>query len=486
MQLVLLALTGLATAICGYHPYAEDAGIYVAGVKLAISPKMYSHDSAFVLPYARLSIFPRAVAELVRLTHLPIEALLVAIQFATTWLLLYSCWQVARRSFEGAPARWGSVALVAVLLTIPVAGSALFLMDPYVTSRSFSAPLTLLAVCACLDRRPCVAALYLVLVGLFHPLMSIYAAGFLLFLWLVEQERWSLAGALSAGAVACGAALQQWQRNVAETSAYVSAVLSRRYFFLERWEWYELVGIIAPLLLLFLFCRWRKFRFQEPAVALAGACVAEGLTAVVVSMLYSRPDSHSHLIARIQTIRTFHVIYFVLFLTLGGLVGQYFLKRVLWRWAVTLVAISAVMLAVQLGAYPASNHFELPWRTPRNQWAQAFLWARAKTPANAIFAMDADYIALPGEDGHVFRAMAERSSLADYWKDGGTAAVFPQLAPTWMRESTAEKDLDSLSDVERASRLAPFGVTWIILRRGSRTSFSCPYKNAAVMVCRLV
>ncbi len=150
---VLLLLTALATAICGYHPYAEDAGIYLAGVKLALNPSLYPHDSAFVAAYAHLSIFPHVMAALVRLTHLPISYMFLAVQLVTTWLLLYSCWQLAGRCFQEASARWGAVALVAVLLTLPVAGSALFLMDSYVTSRSFSAPFTLLAICAYLDRK---------------------------------------------------------------------------------------------------------------------------------------------------------------------------------------------------------------------------------------------------------------------------------------------------------------------------------------------
>ena len=60
---------------------------------------------------------------------------------------------LARRCFARAEAQWGAVLLVTLCLTVPVAGSSLFLMDPYVTSRSISTPVTLLAVVACLDRR---------------------------------------------------------------------------------------------------------------------------------------------------------------------------------------------------------------------------------------------------------------------------------------------------------------------------------------------
>ncbi len=482
----ILLLTALATVICGYHPYVEDGGIYVAGIKFALNPRLYSHDPGFVTSYMHLSVFSHVIAEVIRITHLPIDFALLGIQLGTTWLLLYGCWQLARRCFRSTSAQWGAVALVAVSLTLPVAGSALFLMDPYVTSRSFSTPLTLLAISAALDARPIVAVVYLLLVGLFHPLMLIYAAGFLLFLWMVQQQRWLSVCGLSAAAIASGAILQWSQRGVTESSAYVAAALTRSYFYLSRWQWYEWIGLAAPLLLLFLIARWQKFRFREPMVALSLACVAEGLTSVVVSLLFSHPYSQSHLVARIQPIRSFQIVYFILFLMLGGILGQYWMKRVRWRWAATLAGISAVLFAIQLLTYPGSRHFELPWSNPQNGWVQAFRWIRNATPRDALFAMDANYITLPGEDGHVFRAMAERSSLAGYDKEGGAAAVFPQLAGTWMVEQTAEKNLDGISDQQRIDRLASFGVSWLILPRSSHTSLVCPYKNAAVMVCRLV
>ena len=51
-------------------------------------------------------------------------------------------------------ARWGGVALLASVLSVPVAGTALAIMDPYFTARSLSTPLTLLAIAFYLSRRP--------------------------------------------------------------------------------------------------------------------------------------------------------------------------------------------------------------------------------------------------------------------------------------------------------------------------------------------
>ena len=54
----------------------------------------------------------------------------------------------------------------------------------------------------------------------------------------------------------------------------------------------------------------------------------------------------------------------------------------------------------------------------QNAWLQAFAWIRQNTPVDGLFALDPHYMTLPGEDYHGFRALAERSVLADYEKDG--------------------------------------------------------------------
>jgi len=50
---------------------------------------------------------------------------------------------------------------------------------------------------------------------------------------------------------------------------------------------------------------------------------------------------------------------------------------------------------------------------------QAFDWAKHNTPVDSLFALDPRYMELPGEDYHGFRALAERSVLADDLKDQG-------------------------------------------------------------------
>ena len=58
---------------------------------------------------------------------------------------------------------------------------------------------------------------------------------------------------------------------------------------------------------------------------------------------------------------------------------------------------------------------------------QAFKWVRRNTPEDAYFALGPRYMARPGEDQRGFRAIAQRSALADAVKDSGAASMFPAL-----------------------------------------------------------
>ncbi len=130
----------------------------------------------------------------------------------------------------------------------------------------------------------------------------------------------------------------------------------------------------------------------------------------------------------------------------------------------------------------------MPWTTPRNSWAQAFLWIRANTPKDALFALDADYINAPGEDAQCFRAIAERSALPDYSKDGGEASIAPRLSEAWVEGQITQRGLSAqwTTDTQRYAALRPLGVTWLVLQTGAATGLVCPYANSAVRVCRLL
>jgi hypothetical protein len=143
--------------------------------------------------------------------------------------------------------------------------------------------------------------------------------------------------------------------------------------------------------------------------------------------------------------------------------------------------------------YPASAHLEVPGAAPHNAWLQAFAWIRQNTPVDSLFALDPHYMTLPGEDYHGFRALAERSALADYEKDGGMAARVPRLAPRWLKEVNAQTGWQNFQPADFNHLKSEFGVTWIVLARPQHNptgqapepGMICPYQNAELQVCRL-
>jgi hypothetical protein len=142
------------------------------------------------------------------------------------------------------------------------------------------------------------------------------------------------------------------------------------------------------------------------------------------------------------------------------------------------------MFLAQRHEFPASAHIEWPGAAPRSPWLQAFLWIRDNTPPDALFALDPWYMRRPGVNYHGFRALAERSSLADRVKDPGVSALFPPLADKWLEQARAQdgwRDFDAL-DFHLLKH--KYGVTWVVVENPVH-DMTCPYTNEAVQVCRI-
>jgi hypothetical protein len=318
--------------------------------------------------------------------------------------------------------------------------------------------------------------------ALAHPLMAGYGlveAGLLLVVMKRRVRVWGLAGALLL-ALAAGWAAQSMAP--AETVEYGRVVSSRYYWFLSQWEWFEWVGLAAPLAILGWFS-WRGRSEGERGLARMG--VAVGGIALVVALCFAREGATVHALARVQPLRCFQMVYLVMALEIGAWLGGFVLRVAVWRWVAMVAVLAGVMVYVQRQTYPAESALEMPWVTPRNGWEQAFLWVREETPKDALFALDADYVQMPGEDAQGFRAIAERSALPDYSKDGGVVSIRPELLEAWERGQAAQARLSEETDGERVAALAGLGVKWVVLRRASVTGFACPYANEVVKVCRL-
>jgi hypothetical protein len=130
-------------------------------------------------------------------------------------------------------------------------------------------------------------------------------------------------------------------------------------------------------------------------------------------------------LARIQPLRSLYLLYVLLVLFGGGFLAEYVLKNRVWRWLMLFGPLCAGMFIAQRALFPASAHIEWPGVSPKNPWAQAFVWIRENTTSSAIFALDPYHMQIPGEDSNGFRAIAQRSMLADGVKDSGAVSMFP-------------------------------------------------------------
>jgi hypothetical protein len=331
--------------------------------------------------------------------------------------------------------------------------------------------------------------------------MAIYGLAMVLFLRAMRLRRRALAwAALALLALLIAAILHSIAPP--ESSAVLAATYSRYYWFLSQWRWFELLGLVGPLVILALLLRSYGKRSRDVANAAATLCrasIALGLTAILVAVLFARESERTHLVARLQPLRVFLLIYAIMAMLLGATIAQFLIDRrertrsrsaraaFILLPVLTMMALAGVMFFVQRSTFPASEHLEFPWRIGRNPnpWTQAFLWSRAHTPHDALFALDAKYVNEQGEDAQTFRATALRSALPDFSKDGGEASIAPSLAAVWQRSAAAQVNLSTESDTVRDADLRPLGVTWMVLHSSAPTHRPCPYDNGTVKVCPL-
>jgi hypothetical protein len=496
------ALTVLAVVVHGYHPYAEDGGLYLAGVKRVLDPGLYPYGTGFTTAHLRFSLFAPMVAFLVRASHLGVMAVIAMLYVASIWATLFAGWQLATRAYMQFEARLGAVSLLALLLTVPVAGTSLMLMDPYVSARSISTPCGLFALVAMHDIARglrqhariapasvvlCIASLGLSLVV--HPLMGVYALGCVLIFAVASLAgaRLQLAACLGlcvlAAAVAILLLLLRWAP--APPPGYLEVARTRTYWFVSQWHWYEVAGLIAPMAVLAGVYSQKRSPAGEALKSLAQTGLIAGGLAVFIALLFARVGMSNYTVAKLQPLRVFQTVYVFTILCVGAAIGQTLLKRRILRWAGMIGALAVLLILVQCAAFSNSSHLEFPGIPQRNGWEQAFTWIRNNTDKNAVFALDADYITASGEDSQNFRAIAERSVIPDYSKDGGIASIAPDLTAEWIEGESAQKGLDRATDADRIRSLRLFPAQWIVLPRNAATAFRCDYENATVKVCRL-
>ncbi|HTR24607.1 MAG TPA: hypothetical protein VMI10_11535 [Terriglobales bacterium] len=542
---ILLLLTAAAITIQGYHPGLEDDAYYLAAIKQDLNPTLYPHDADFFRLQFQATIFDKLIAASIRLTHLPISAAILLWHFAATLAILAACLAIARRCFPKSEAHWSAVATVAALLTIPVSGTGISLTDQYLHPRALATAAIMGAIVAILDNRHAKAALFLIAAAAMHVIMAAYGASLCLFLYWNSRHggcptqawfwlEWGLSSAsrnprpptcrsqltahshlsnlssalaispltshlsplTSRATLWLALALPLHWLFQPTTQAWRDAAATRHFNLLTHWPWYEWLGVIAPFAILYYFARQARTEGANQAPeSQARAHLAIGLIyysafQLAVALIILLPPQLERL-RPFEPMRYLHLVYLLMFLIAGGIIGQHILGRHTYRWLLFFLPLSAGMFYAQRQMYPATAHLELPGRAPANDYLRAFAWIKQKenTPTDALFALDPYYMQQPGEDFHGFRALAERSSLADMVKDPGMVARVPTLAERWQKEVQASKNWQNFTAKDFENLKTNFGVTWVVLAHAVTaeplTPLVCPYENRTVAVCRV-
>ncbi len=483
---ILFAVLGFA--VMGYHPGAEDDAIYLAAIKADLNPALYPHDAAFFQLQLRTTVFDTWMARFIHLSGMPLAWAELLGQALSILLVVWAAWQIVRLLFRQAEAQWAGVALLTAMFTIPVAGTALYIMDQYLHPRNPATALILLAVWRIMARKRWQAAPLLALAFLLHPMMAAFGISFCCVLALVFSE--SLQTRLRnlrarPPAPAPAAALIPFAWIFRRPSPiWLEALQSRHGLNIYRWTWYEWLGAIAPLLLFALAARFAARRGETTLARFAAAVLLYGVFQQAVAIIILAPSSLPCL-ATLEPMRYLQLVYIFMMLIGGAYLGRYLLKRSFWRWAVFLLAANGGMFLAQRQLFASTPHIELPGAVSNNPWQQAFAWIKANTPTDAYFALGPQYMAAPGEDYRGFRALAERSQLADAIKDTSVVTKVPELAPAWQRQVQAQSGWThfKLEDFERLK--AEFGVNWVLVSYPPPAGLPCPWHNAALTVCQV-
>jgi hypothetical protein len=489
--LFLAGLTLVAILVQGYHFGTEDQAIYLPAIRKLLDPSLYPHDSELFLPQTSATLFGNLVAFMVRHTHLSCATVLFILQVSSIYLVLLGCLLLTRRLFHDSSAHWAGTCLVAALLTIPVAGTALYLVDEYThpsTLATFALLFALLAVFPgeipgkpvdrdCLQPSSLFWMIFwLAAAALVHIQMAFYGALLLAFLLLRLPRRTQ---PLKFAAILPLRSL--WEPA---SAAWRKAARTRTEHYLFTWQWYELLGVVAPLAILEGYARL-ALRHQLPRLAyLCRRLALYGLFGLTVGMILTVPARFERL-TPYQPMRTFHILYVLFFLITGALIGKWVLRNSLWRWLVLFVPLCCGMFYAQRQLYPGSPHIEWPGAWNPNPWVEAFLWVRHNTPQDAYFALNPRFMKLPGEDYHGFRALAERSRMADYVKDPAVVTLFPNVGDEWLKQVTALQGWKQFTAKDFVRLKQQFGVGWVVLEQPGVPGLDCPYQNSRVRVCRI-
>jgi hypothetical protein len=500
LPVLLFSLIGFV--VMGYHPGAEDDSFYLSAIKAKLNPALYPHDAAFFQLQLRTSAFDTWMARFIQGTGMPVAWAALLWQSISIVLFMWACYGIISLLLKEPAARWAGIAMQAAMFTLPVAGTGLYILDQYLHPRNPATALILLAVWRILAGRRWQALPALTVAFLLHPLMGALGVFYCMILALTLDESVhallrSLRERLRASLPSDAAAFIPFGWIVSQPSReWIEAAKTGHIYHeyqLYQWDWYEWLGAIGPLLIFWVAARQAAKRGEIVLSRFSLAVLIYGVSMQLLAMVILFPGAPIGL-STLEPMRYLQLVYIFMVLIGGAYLGKTLFKASVWRWAVFLLAANGGMFIAQRQLFAQTAHIELPSAAGVNPWLQAFDWIRQNTPQGAYFALEPNYLSAPGEDYHSFRALAERSVLADIIKDTAVVTKSPELGPEWERELRAEScDPGSercpgwsrfhLADFERLK--AEFGVSWALVSFPPPAGLACRWHNGTLSACQI-
>jgi hypothetical protein len=441
----------------------------------------------FFQSHSHLSLFAKLIAASARYSHLPLHLVVFLWHLLSIFLLLLAAFELAAKVFSDRRACWAGTALLAALLTLPLGGTGLYIMDQYLNPRDLSAFATVFAITRVLDRKYAQAILFLVITAALHPFMSMFAGVYCIVVTWMDRANFQIPVSVLFSPFTF--------LYKPPSYAYEKVIEHHQLHYVQRWHWYEQLGGLAPFAILWWFSLIAEKRGSNAAsseeakhmrnfMLMCRALVFYGIASFAAALVLDLPRQFETL-ARLQPMRMLFVTYILFILFSGGLLAEYVLKNKLWRWALLYVPLCAAMGYAQLLIFPGSPHIEWPGAASPNPWVQAFRWVRNNTPNDAVFALDPDYMGMRGEDENGFRAIAERSRMADNGKDRGVVTMFPALADEWLNQTQALQNWKYFTVADLIRLRQRYGVDWVVLEQPGIAGLECPFQNKTLLVCRV-
>jgi hypothetical protein len=475
-------VTILAVAVHGFHYGVEDDAIYLPAVKKYLDPSLYPFDSIFFLPQTTLTIFPLLVGILAKAPFLPLPWVVFIVHFLSLFLALAACLRLSRNCFDDPGAQWAAVMMVTALMTLPVAGTALYIMDQHIHPRSLATAAILWSLSWLLERRYYRAGAGFLVALSIHPIMGALSIAFAAFILWPSSKHLLILCFVPLIILLLPFSLR------APSDAWREAASVCNHFYLLRWRWYEWIGIFAPLALLVWFGYIGRRNGLKVLQLISWRLAIFGLFFFVVAAVLTIPERFERMLT-FEPMRALHLVYLTLFMFAGGLMGKWILKDRPARWLILFAPLCVLMFWVQRQLYSSSPHIELPGVTRKNHWLEAFDWIRQNTPRDAMFALDPYYIESHGLDYHGFRVFAERSMLADRIKDRCVTSPAPAIAGIWFEHVKAREGWKDFRSEDFRRLKKDFGVNWVVVenRGGANPAdgLGCPHRNDVVSVCKI-